>query len=113
MRACTRRTRGSHMLQDPANVAGGKWIVRVNKGFVSRLWEDLILAVIGDQACSAPTMHASMTMAVQFDVGDEICGAVVSIRYHEDIIALWNKTASNADVTGKIRCLICHAFVHV
>ena len=59
----------------------------------------------------------------QFDVGQEICGAVVSIRGSEDIIRLtpnafylskfrfmifysfsvWNKNADNLEATNKIR----------
>ncbi len=51
--------------QDDANRCGGKWIVRLRKGLASRCWENLILAMLGEQ----------------FMVGDEICGAVVSIRF--------------------------------
>ena len=39
----------------------------------------------------------------QFDVGDEICGAVVSIRQNEDILSVWNKTADAGRVNMKIR----------
>lgn len=39
----------------------------------------------------------------QFDVGDEICGAVLSIRSSEDIISVWNKTAANGRINLKIR----------
>lgn len=39
----------------------------------------------------------------QFDVNDEICGAVLSIRSSEDIISVWNKTSSNARINLKIR----------
>ena len=53
------------LLQDDANRCGGKWIVRLRKGLASRCWENLILAMLGEQ----------------FMVGDEICGAVVSIRF--------------------------------
>jgi len=49
---------------------GGKWIVRLKKGLASKYWEELILAIIGEQ----------------FDVGQEICGAVISIRGGEDIL---------------------------
>jgi translation initiation factor 4E len=31
----------------------------------------------------------------QFEEGDEICGAVVSVRRSQDKIAIWTKTASN------------------
>lgn len=44
---------------------GGKWIIRLRKGLASRCWENLILAMLGEQ----------------FMVGEEICGAVVSVRF--------------------------------
>ncbi|KAG8258695.1 Eukaryotic translation initiation factor 4E type 2 [Homalodisca vitripennis] len=53
------------MWEDEANKLGGKWIVRLRKGLASRCWENLILAMLGEQ----------------FMVGEEICGAVVSIRF--------------------------------
>lgn len=52
-------------LQDDANKNGGKWIIRLRKGLASRCWENLILAMLGEQ----------------FMVGEEICGAVVSVRF--------------------------------
>ena len=52
-------------LQDDANKMGGKWIIRLRKGLASRCWENLILAMLGEQ----------------FMVGEEICGAVVSVRF--------------------------------
>lgn len=39
----------------------------------------------------------------QFMVGEEICGAVVSIRYQEDIISVWNRSANDHAVTNRIR----------
>lgn len=39
----------------------------------------------------------------QFIVGNEICGVVISIRPIEDIIAIWNRTADDSVITGKIR----------
>jgi translation initiation factor 4E len=39
----------------------------------------------------------------QFDVGNEICGAVISIRYNEDIISLWNRNADNNEACYRIR----------
>ncbi|VDP45340.1 unnamed protein product [Soboliphyme baturini] len=73
--------------EDKLNQKGGKWMVRLKKGLASRIWEDLILAMLGEQ----------------FMVGSEICGAVCSIRNQEDIISLWNRTANNEGVTNRIR----------
>ncbi|XP_015916560.1 eukaryotic translation initiation factor 4E type 2 [Parasteatoda tepidariorum] len=75
------------MWEDDANKDGGKWIVRLKKGLASRCWEDLILAILGEQ----------------FLVGDEICGAVVSIRFQEDIISVWNRSARDNHTNGRIR----------
>jgi translation initiation factor 4E len=46
--------------EDPANKQGGKWMIRLRKGLASHYWEEIILSIIGEQ----------------FDVGNEICGAV-------------------------------------
>eukprot|EP00051_Salpingoeca_urceolata_P032921 m.18070 g.18070 ORF g.18070 m.18070 type:complete len:247 (+) comp5611_c1_seq1:157-897(+) len=73
--------------EDDLNRFGGKWILRLRKGLADRMWENLVLAVLGDQ----------------FEVGNEICGAVVSIRAHEDLISVWNRTANRNDVLPKIR----------
>eukprot|EP00745_Piridium_sociabile_P001004 TRINITY_DN106317_c0_g1_i1.p1 TRINITY_DN106317_c0_g1~~TRINITY_DN106317_c0_g1_i1.p1 ORF type:complete len:231 (+),score=52.34 TRINITY_DN106317_c0_g1_i1:67-693(+) len=75
------------MWEDDANKMGGKWIIRLKKGLASRCWENLILAMLGEQ----------------FMVGEEICGAVVSVRFQDDILALWNRTASDLATTTRIR----------
>jgi len=75
------------MWEDEANNRGGKWIVRLRKGLASRCWENLILAMLGEQ----------------FMVGEEICGAVVSVRFHEDILSIWNRSAGEQAVTQRIR----------
>lgn len=76
------------MWEDPENENGGKWIVRLRKGVATRCWENLILAMLGEQ----------------FMVGKEVCGAVVSIRYHtEDIVSIWNRTSNDLAVINQIR----------
>jgi len=75
------------MWEDEANSRGGKWKVRLRKGLASRCWENLVLAILGEQ----------------FMVGSEICGAVISIRSQEDILCVWNKTASDSITTARIR----------
>eukprot|EP00546_Thalassionema_frauenfeldii_P009661 CAMPEP_0178914284 /NCGR_PEP_ID=MMETSP0786-20121207/11339_1 /TAXON_ID=186022 /ORGANISM="Thalassionema frauenfeldii, Strain CCMP 1798" /LENGTH=235 /DNA_ID=CAMNT_0020587173 /DNA_START=190 /DNA_END=897 /DNA_ORIENTATION=+ len=75
--------------EDPSNVKGGKWIVRLKKGLASRYWEESMLALIGCQFTGVPE--------------GEICGVVVSIRYSEDILGIWNKTAHDRELTERIR----------
>ncbi|KAK0615905.1 translation initiation factor eIF 4e-like domain-containing protein [Bombardia bombarda] len=60
--------------EDDENKHGGKWIVRLRKGVADRYWEDLLFAIIGDQF---------------YEAGDEICGAVLSVRNGEDILSIW------------------------
>lgn len=36
-------------------------------------------------------------------MGNEICGAVISVRSNEDIISLWNRTATDSTITVGIR----------
>jgi translation initiation factor 4E len=66
--------------EDDENKHGGKWVVRVKKGVADRLWEDLLLSLIGDQFG---------------DVRDEVCGAVLSMRNGEDILSIWTRTDGN------------------
>ena len=75
------------MWEDEANVNGGKWIVRLKKGLAARYWEDVLLAVLGGE----------------FRVGDEICGCVLSVRYQEDILSIWNRSADSRRVCMQIR----------
>lgn len=49
-----------------------------------------VLALVGDQ----------------LDYGDNICGAVLSIRFNEDILSVWNRNASDHQV-GIITDPIC------
>ncbi|KAJ2553052.1 hypothetical protein EV175_003078 [Coemansia sp. RSA 1933] len=73
--------------EDPENVAGGKWMIRLKKGISPRMWEKLAIAVVGGV----------------FDAGDEICGIVISIRNSEDIVSLWNKNAIDHRTNARIR----------
>ncbi|XP_065169892.1 eukaryotic translation initiation factor 4E type 2 isoform X2 [Atheta coriaria] len=75
------------MWEDPANSKGGKWVIRVRKGQASRAWENLCMAMLGEQ----------------FMAGNEICGVVVSVRYQEDLLSIWNRTASDQITTARIR----------
>ena len=75
--------------EDAENKQGGKWLIRVKKEFSDRLWEDLLLAIVGNQFESSGGYG-------------EVCGAVISIRETHDVISLWIKS-TNKIVRDKIR----------
>ncbi|KAF8268696.1 eukaryotic translation initiation factor 4E class II [Lactarius quietus] len=69
--------------EDTLNLTGGKWIIRLRKGVADRIWEDLVLALIGDQFAGVAQPHE--------DAWPEICGCTISVRQNEDILSIWNR----------------------
>ncbi|XP_059274727.1 eukaryotic translation initiation factor 4E-1 [Lycium ferocissimum] len=65
--------------EDPVCANGGTWKMSFTKGKSDTSWLYTLLAMIGHQ----------------FDHGDEICGAVVSVRAKGEKISLWTKNAAN------------------
>lgn len=77
--------------EDPANADGGKFVLTISKkdaksGKGDEWWLYTVLAIVGE------TMDAT---------GDQVCGAVVSIRKNQDRIALWLKS-SDQDICVQI-----------
>ncbi|CAM0872388.1 unnamed protein product [Alopecurus aequalis] len=73
--------------EDPANRNGGKWIIRFKKAVSGRFWEDLVLVLVGDQ----------------LDYSDDVCGLVLSCRFNEDILSVWNRNASDHQAVMTLR----------
>ena len=63
------------MWEDEANKNGGRWQISVAKGYANIVWENLILAFIGEQIATE----------------DEINGVVITIRPNFDTISIWNR----------------------
>eukprot|EP01130_Rhizamoeba_saxonica_P005565 TRINITY_DN221_c0_g2_i1.p1 TRINITY_DN221_c0_g2~~TRINITY_DN221_c0_g2_i1.p1 ORF type:complete len:234 (-),score=34.38 TRINITY_DN221_c0_g2_i1:62-724(-) len=85
------RTGVSPTWEHDENKLGGKFIIRVqkhNRYKTARLWEDLILAFVGNQL-GVPN--------------EEVCGIVLSPRFHQDIISVWNKHAEATDFKETIK----------
>ncbi|KAJ3517755.1 hypothetical protein NLJ89_g309 [Agrocybe chaxingu] len=99
--------------EDPLNLSGGKWIIRLRKGVADRLWEDLVLAIIGDQfddcrntADGKPGLGGTTKPEDGTDNGTEwpeICGCTISVRQSEDIITLWNRVDGSLKIREQIR----------
>lgn len=77
------------MWEDPANCNGGKFVVRAKKRRVAdRYWEEMLLAIIGEQ----------------FEHSDDLCGVVISSRATgDDVLSVWNRTATNESIVNSIR----------
>ncbi|KAJ7726010.1 translation initiation factor eIF4e [Mycena maculata] len=109
--------------EDPLNISGGKWIVRLRKGVADRVWEALLCAVVGDMFadCRTPDegtreswedgSDPGASASADADADDEqdgdafpeICGCTISVRQSEDIISLWNRVDQDVRVRERIR----------
>ncbi|KAF2272661.1 IF4E-domain-containing protein [Westerdykella ornata] len=72
--------------EDEENKRGGKWIMRLKKGVADRYWEELLMALIGDQF---------------YEATEEVCGFVLSVRSGEDVFSIWTK--KDGSMNMKIR----------
>lgn len=92
--------------EDPLNRAGGKWIVRLRKGVADRVWEDLVMGVVGDMFDECGTQGDG-----EEGGWPEICGCTISVRQSEDIVSLWNRVDGDAKTREKIRCVFCKILI--
>jgi len=106
--------------EDPLNLTGGKWIIRLKKGVADRTWEDLILAIVGDQFddCRITGIEAETAEGSSDDSygsgameWPEICGCTISVRQSEDILSVWNRYDGDVKVKERIRCAIIFSSV--
>ncbi|EAU82831.1 eukaryotic translation initiation factor 4E-1A [Coprinopsis cinerea okayama7 len=71
------------MWEDEANANGGKWVLTMknNPQLLDRCWYSIAMALIGEE----------------LEEGDEICGAVVSLRTKVDRIQLWTRSKEDVE----------------
>ncbi|RYO79730.1 hypothetical protein DL764_009990 [Monosporascus ibericus] len=62
--------------EDDENKQGGKWILHLKKGVADRMWDDTMMACIGNGLG---------------DEYDEVCGVVLSVRNGEDVLSIWTR----------------------
>ena len=90
--------------EDPLNLSGGKWIIRLKKGVADRIWEDIVLGIIGDQFHPEGEDDPANTVGRQWDDDwPEICGVTLSVRASEDILSVWNRTDGDMKLRENIR----------
>eukprot|EP00467_Chlorarachnion_reptans_P005634 CAMPEP_0114511138 /NCGR_PEP_ID=MMETSP0109-20121206/14188_1 /TAXON_ID=29199 /ORGANISM="Chlorarachnion reptans, Strain CCCM449" /LENGTH=281 /DNA_ID=CAMNT_0001690547 /DNA_START=22 /DNA_END=867 /DNA_ORIENTATION=+ len=73
--------------EDPVNENGGEWVIRMKKGVANRVWEDMLLAIIGGE----------------FGSQGEICGVVMTVKPMEDKLTIWNRNGVDKDIVNGIR----------
>ena len=61
--------------EDPACKEGGRFSLRVPKTHTAKYWEDLLMAMIGEQ----------------FSNANEVLGLVLSTKFNGDNIAVWHQ----------------------
>ncbi|KAJ3504298.1 hypothetical protein NLJ89_g8003 [Agrocybe chaxingu] len=71
------------MWEDPANANGGKWVLTMknNPALLDRCWNWLAMALVGEE----------------LEEGDELCGAVVSLRSKVDRIQVWTRSKDDVE----------------
>ena len=74
--------------------------MRLRKGVADRIWEDLVLALIGDQFAGVAQPHE--------DAWPEICGCTISVRQNEDILSVWNRI-DDPKLRERVRCGLLQA----
>ena len=75
------------MWEDEANKVGGKWTLTMRKAGASVLWEELVLALVGET----------------LDAAADVCGAILSVRYQDQSLSLWHRSSDNDAVTARLR----------
>ena len=73
--------------EDEGNREGGRWHIWIPKGQTNKLWEDLLLHLIGNQ----------------FTHSDSICGIEVRIKPRGDSLSIWHNNASDEEQRLKVR----------
>uniref|UniRef100_A0A8D8L7V0 Eukaryotic translation initiation factor 4E type 3-B n=1 Tax=Cacopsylla melanoneura TaxID=428564 RepID=A0A8D8L7V0_9HEMI len=73
--------------EEPYNQKGGTWRIKCNKRFSEMVWQELLLAAIGEQLTDVVSKE------------DQVLGLTISVRDGSDIIQIWNSDASLASQT--------------
>ena len=77
--------------EDPACENGGRWTIRTPKSHTAKFWEDLILAMVGEQ----------------FDTPrGEVLGLVLSLKFSGDTISVWHRSANDDGITQMLKSAI-------
>lgn len=83
------------------NMNGGHWSMTCSKEKTEAVWQEMLLAAIGEQFIDC------------VEQGDSVCGVSVRIRTTDDVIQIWNDDSSLAEkstIMQRVRELL-HSFI--
>jgi len=83
--------------EDPLNANGGHWKLKCHKQYTNLVWQELLLAAVGEQ----------FSTSTRYD--DMVTGVSVSIREKDDHFQIWNANADRhheAAVIERVRNLL-------
>lgn len=75
------------MWEDESCKDGGRWVIRIPKSHSNKYWEDIQLAMIGEQ----------------FRAENEVLGLVISLKPYQDIISIWNRNGRDTEKVQSLR----------
>lgn len=73
------------MWEDDANKDGGRWTLRLPKSVTAHAFENLCLALIGEQFES-----------------DDVCGIACSVRFQDNNLSIWLRNAQDKDTLNSV-----------
>jgi len=91
------RNKARPLWEDEIHAKGGMWKLRCRKHNTDEVWQEILLACIGEQ------------FQLNLNQDDEVLGVSVNIRKNDDLIQVWNKSSSNVDnsqIVNKIKSLL-------
>merc|ERR1719239_652450 len=77
------------MWEHAGNVSGGTWRMKIPKKDTARVWQEMLLAVIGEQFGDVIVPD------------DSIVGLSVTCRENDDLLQVWNSQSKFADQETK------------
>ncbi len=75
------------MWEDDANRVGGKWTLRIKRNGSGTVWDEAVMMAIGET----------------LDGAADVCGVIISLRYHDTSLSIWHKTSDNDAILSRRR----------
>lgn len=79
------------MWEDEQCKDGGAFKIRVPKTHTAKYWEEMLMALVGEQ--------------FEAESG-EVLGLVFSSKFNSDVISIWHKTAKDEAIRNKLKASI-------